>query len=449
MFYKKIKFKNDFNKYVIILMMGTGLAQLISILISPLLTRLYTPDAFGTFALFLAVVSIFSGVANGRYDVTVVLSDKKEDAYNLLVLGFIISIIFCFVLSLLVFFFKEDMVFLLGNQEIEQWLYLIPISVFFVSLFSLLNYFNTREKNYNDIKNANISRAIMVAIIQISAGLFKLGSIGLIVGQFASQVVSIRKLLKNIINDKEFLKALSIERMKEMAFRYKEYPLYSTWSSLLNTASIQVPIIMLTSFYGLEVAGLYALAFRVVGSPMSIIGNVFGQVFYQRACELKHDKKELSSFTFLTYQKLVKISVIPFVILIASSDILFGVIFGQEWVKAGQYIQVLAFWFLFVFISSPLSMLLMTLEKQKQNLFFNIIMFLSRVIVIAIGGGAFIDASYTIFFYGIISFLLWLTFCIYLLILAEVNLLKALKYTLIYVILGTFLGLFLRYFILI
>lgn len=445
MFLKKI-FKNDFSKYVFTLMVGTGIAQLIPILISPVLTRLYAPEFFGVFALFVAITTTLSSIANGRYDLAIVLPENKEDAYNLLSLGFLISIIFSILLFILIYVFCEEIIFLLKNNEIRDWLFFVPISVFLISLFSLLNYFNTREKKYIDIRNANIIRSIVLAIIQISMGLLKPGVGGLIFGQIISQMIALRRLFLNTLNN-NYIKLISFCSMKRVAIQYKDYPLYSTWSSLLNSASTQIPVIMLTSFYGLKVAGFYALALRIIASPMSIIGSSFSQVFYQRSCEVKNNRKELAELTYSTYRKLLQISIIPFSILIASSDIVFGFIFGKEWREAGEYVQVLSLWFLFVFISSPLSMLLMTLEKQKQNLYFNIIMFLSRILVIFIGGLLFYNAYYTIIIYSVIGVLFWFIFCIYLLKLVKIPILLILSLTLRYLFIIGVLVIVMRYFL--
>jgi len=47
----KLKLKSEFAKNVLTLMTGTTIAQAIPIAISPILTRIYTPEDFGVFAL--------------------------------------------------------------------------------------------------------------------------------------------------------------------------------------------------------------------------------------------------------------------------------------------------------------------------------------------------------------------------------------------------------------
>ena len=157
----KLKPKSEFGKNVLTLMTGITIAQAIPIAISPILTRIYTPEDFGVFALFVAISSIIGSVACGRYELAIMLPKKDENAINIFALGFIITCVACLILLILAITLNDFLVNLLGNKEIGFWLYFIPISVFFMGLFNLLNYFNNRKKNYQDLRNATIIKSII------------------------------------------------------------------------------------------------------------------------------------------------------------------------------------------------------------------------------------------------------------------------------------------------
>ena len=90
----KLKPKSEFSRNVLTLMTGTTIAQAIPIAISPILTRIYTPEDFGMFALYMSVASILSVVATGRYELAIMLPKKDEDAVNIVALSIIISFSF-------------------------------------------------------------------------------------------------------------------------------------------------------------------------------------------------------------------------------------------------------------------------------------------------------------------------------------------------------------------
>ena len=134
--------KSEFNRNVLTLMTGTTIAQAIPIAITPILTRIYTPEDFGVFALFMAIASIFGTIVNGRYELAIMLPRKNEDAINIFALGFIIAFVISLILLILVLVFNNYFVNLLGNKEIGVWLFFMPITVFLVGLWKLLNCFN-------------------------------------------------------------------------------------------------------------------------------------------------------------------------------------------------------------------------------------------------------------------------------------------------------------------
>ena len=142
----RFKPKSEFDRNVLTLMTGTTIAQAIPIAITPILTRIYTPEDFGVFTFFLAITAVFGSIANGKYEVAIMLPKKDEDAINIFALGFIISSAISFFLLVLVLLFNKYFVNLSGNEEIGIWLYFLPITVFLSGLWNNLNFFNNRKK---------------------------------------------------------------------------------------------------------------------------------------------------------------------------------------------------------------------------------------------------------------------------------------------------------------
>ena len=244
---KHLKPKNEFSRNVLTLMTGTTIAQAIPITISPILTRLYSPEDFGLFALFISITSIFGSIANGRYELAIMLPAKDEDAINIFALGFIITSAISLILFIIVIFFNDYISSLLNNNEIRMWLYFVPIVVFFIGSYNILNYFNNRQKKYKDLAKATIIKSIVIAIIQLSVGLIKSGVSGLIGGQIGSYFVANTKLLKNILKDKVLMSKISIVSIIGLAKRYKKFPQYSMWAILANSLAQNLANILISS----------------------------------------------------------------------------------------------------------------------------------------------------------------------------------------------------------
>jgi O-antigen/teichoic acid export membrane protein len=381
---QRLKPKSEFTRNVLTLMTGTTIAQAIPIAISPILTRIYTPEDFGLLALFGAVTSIFGGIANGRYELAIILPKKDEDAINIFALGFIITCVVSFLLLIAVVLFSDYFTTLLRNEEIRLWLYFAPLVVFLTGLFNLLNYFNIRKKNYKDLASAAIIRAAVGVIIQLSVGFVKQGVTGLISGQIISQFFANTKLLKNIIKDKNFFLKISKVKIIALAKIYKDFPKYSTFATLINTLSHKLPNILISAFYTINTLGFYALVQRVLRIPSALIGTSIAQVFLQQATiEKQQTGKTIITFSN-TVKKLIIIGLPFFTILFFTVEDLFAFIFSEEWRIAGIYAKIVIPWFFVSFVVSTVSGIDTVMEKNKKYLMFNFLMLIITILVLYI-----------------------------------------------------------------
>ena len=168
--------------------------------------------------------------------------------------------------------------------------------------------------------------------------------------------------------------------------RYRKFPLVDSWSSFINNLSWQLPSLMLLYFFSETVVGYYSLSNRVIVLPMTLLGSAIAQVFYQRTAELRSNPENLSKSVELVFRRLSALGLFPAVILGIAGPELFRIIFGANWVEAGRYAQILSPWMFVLFISSPLSNLFATLERQELALIVNSIILGTRFAALVIGG---------------------------------------------------------------
>ena len=398
-------------------MTGTTIAQAIPIAISPILTRLYTPKDFGVFALFIAIVSIFGSIANGRYELAIMLPRKDEDAINILALGFIINILLSLFLLFIVVLFHDNILNLLNNKDISLWLYLVPISVFLMGCFNLLNYFNNRKKFYKDLAKANVYKSIGMAIVQVILGFFKAGAGGLISGQIFSQIISNTKLFFNI---KKLNLFQNIRKVKIIALgkRYIDFPKFSMWAILANTLAQHLTNILISSFYGIKTLGFYSLAQRMLGMPSSLIGGSIGQVFFQEATKEKQETGKAVKTFNSTLKKLILIALPSFSILYFVVEDLFAIVFGVEWRIAGKYAQIVIPLFAIRFVVAPLTVVNSIFEKQNISLYWQISLLFFSILTIV--SSHYFNVNFLIF----LKLFVFVVFLHYLVLLYIINIIK-------------------------
>lgn len=362
----KLKPKSEFSRNVLTLMTGTTIAQAIPIAISPILTRIYTPEDFGILALFLSISAVFGSIANGRYELAIMLPKKDEDAINIFALGFIITCMISLILLILVILFNDYFIILLGNEEIYFWLYFIPISVFFTGLFNILNYFNNRKKNYNDLRNATILKSIVLAIVQLGVGFVKAGVTGLIVGSLVSNMFANMKLLKNIVNDKNLILKLSKKKIIILAKKYKKFPKFNLPSTLADTITQQLPFLIIPKIFNLSISGYYSLSQKLISLPSSLIAKSISQVYFQKISENKKNKVKNMPLLISTIKKLILISLPISIIIFLFAPELFEIVFGKDWKVSGDIARYLSLIFFITFVTSTLSITLVAYENLKD-----------------------------------------------------------------------------------
>ncbi len=422
----KLKPKSDFTRNVLTLMTGTTVAQAIPIAISPILTRIYTPEDFGLFALFMGLVSILAIVSTGRYELAIMLPKKDENAIHIAILAIVIS----FSISTLLFFvfwaFNQEITSLLGNKAISIWLYFIPLTIFITSIYQSLNFLNIREKQYKNVAKSKVLQSTTLSVSSVGIGYSPLNNIGLISGQIIGQIsAAIYLTYKTLRNNR--LKSIKINKLKifALAKRYQEFPKVVTWTGALNTSSVHAPVLILTSIFSLKVVGFYSFAQRIITLPNALIAGAIGQVFYQEVSK-KHLLEEKAILFKRTLLKLLKIAAPIFAFIFVFGDKIFAFVFGSEWIVAGEYAQIMSLWLFPVFVISPLSQLYNILEEQRVFLKLNILSFSLRVISLLIGGLLFNDILVTLYLFVASGVISWVIILIVMLSLLKINNIKIL-----------------------
>lgn len=408
--FKKLASKSDFTRHVLTLLMGTTVAQAIPIAISPILTRIYTPKDFGIFAIFFALTTLFGSVANARYELAIMLPKDDEDAVNIAVLGVLIALVLSLFLLIIVIIFNTQIAKALGNSDIANWLYLTPLSVFFVGLFNVLTYFNSRTKQYNDIKNATIIKSILLSIIQVAFGLLRPGAAGLVLGELFSRVFANNRLAKNIIKNKQLVSSISLMNIKKMAIKYRDFPKFSLWAILFNNLSYKSLDLSISSIYSVATLGFYSLTDRVLGAPIALIGKSIGQVYFQQASDEYKLTGSVKKSFISTLKKTTILSSLFFGTLFFVIEYIFIFAFGEAWRQAGMLAKYMMFLYFCRFITVPLTSTPIVVNKVKVDLVFQ---FLILLIVVSLIGMNFILKFEIFNFLIILSTILGLYYLFY------------------------------------
>ena len=362
------------------LMLGTVLSQLIIILISPVLTRIYAPADFGLFALFSSIGLMLSSVAAARYDMAVVIASDKKESFSLMQLSLILTLLFSILMFIIVAVWNTEICNVLGNQAISFWLYFIPVSILMISVNSIFIGWYNREKEYNVIATNRILRTGSMTFLNLIIGYVRKSGLGLLVGQLTGDLISsltliIRFLKRN--GHTEFRE--SRKDMMASAKKYSDFPVYSMPTILLDTASKQIPVLLIARWFSDSMTGLYFFALRILSIPTAFFGQAVSQTFFPEFNEkIALGNKEAKQFILKIWFTLFAIAFIPCLILFFWGEPVFGFVFGAEWSFSGKIAAMLAPYILLQFVSSPTSSAYTVMRMQHLSLVFGILVMIYR-----------------------------------------------------------------------
>jgi lipopolysaccharide exporter len=381
--------RSSFFTNVLKLVSGTTLAQLITIITAPIISRLFAPDAFGILNVFISLIAIISIIICLRYEFAIMLPEDDADAANLFVLCLMIAFGISLITGVLLIFIGPYLITLLKAPNLSAFLWLIPIGLLIQGFFAALNYWNSRTKHFGRLSIARISASITtsgVPILLASTGRATAASLifSYLAGTFVFAGVLGIQVLKEY--GAKFIGFVQRSRILANLKRYKKFPLVDSWSAFINNLSWQLPSLMLLYYFSETVVGYYSLSSRMILLPMTLIGTSIAQVFYQHTAELRSNPESLSKSVELVFRRLAAVGLFPAVVLGVAGPELFSIVFGANWLEAGRFAQILSPWMFVLFISSPLTSLFATLERQESAFMVNFIILITRIAALVIGG---------------------------------------------------------------
>ena len=377
--------KKEFVKNVLTLITGSALSQVVIYASILILTRLFSTELFGIYTLFSSVTLILKPLATLQYEFAIVLPKKDKDAINLVGFSFIILTIYCFLLLVIIFFFNENITTFFNITKLVNLIYLLPLSVFLFGSVSIFDFWNNRTNMFKNISKGLITKSAVMSSSQLATGFSSFNSLGLIPGMLLGQSMQLLFLIKASTKLMQKLtKELSLKRMFFLAKKYKDIPVFNTIINLTNNLSNELPVLLITKYFGLANSGIYGLAVKFTRAPIGIFQQSINQVFFNKASKTYNEEGNLHDLVIKTVKHLLFISSFLFIPLFAISFFL-DIIFGENWSDVGLYSRIIIPWLFFAFLSNPISPLILILNKQKTMVVYDTFLLLFRFLALFLG----------------------------------------------------------------
>lgn len=359
------------------LVSGTLAGNVIVLLATPILTRLYEPALFGELALFVSFSGVLGAVLCLRYEQAVYLPSSDRNA-SLLTAGAGGIALALTVISTGV---AAGIVLLSGGGALGYWWLAVPLAGGALALFNLGSNWAVREHHVAVVARSRISRALVQVLVQLAAGTSGAMGGGLVLGDLAGRFAGLPALIR-LYSARLSGCRPSFKRVMSVLRRYHRFPLISAPGALVNVVVMQGAPVILALFYSTTAAGLYFLVQRLMAAPLALVGQSVAQVF---TAELGRRLGRNEGGYLGLYLKasgcLLLVGGIPIALVGIYGGNLLPSLLGPEWSQAGDYLLALTPFFVGQFVMSPLANFLNVLGRQGTLLLWD-----SARLVIALPG---------------------------------------------------------------
>ena len=371
----KESLRSSFVKNAAVVASGTAVAQGVAFLFAPLLSRMFTPEQFGSFAILTSLVNLFASFSAVSYEQAIVLPKKNEHAANLVSLSaFIACIVFVVSLSLLLVTRSTFWEMLQIPFREQIWFFFLPLVILAHTLANVMIFWNNRLLFFKFNSVYKIILSLGVAITAVTFGMLFPSHNGLITSFLFGNILFSagfilyswnRTGLRNISQSKRDV----MDRARE----YDQFPKYYLIQNFFDAFRENALVIIIQSAFSASILGAYAFALRIVRMPLNLISTSISQVAYQKIASLKNENQDTRAFVYRLILVLVAISLPMALIFLFYGPEIFVFVFGDQWNLAGHYAQFISVWVFSNFICSPISTIPLIYGKARMSFYLSML----------------------------------------------------------------------------
>lgn len=393
---------------------GTLVGQAALFLTSLVTVRLFTPEEMGSFATLSAVAACLVALSTGRYEMAVPLPSSNADSITLARMSIVLASLFGMVLALVLLAARAN-----GVQgwfaDVLAYVWAVPLLTVGLALFQVGSHLAIRSEDYSAIAWRSVLYPLVTGALQIGAGLLSTGSAGLVLSLVAGQTTA---FLAMWIPAKKALQLDTGEHTpwSELARKYARFPTFLSFSGVLNALSFQLPLILVSYVFGLQAAGQFGIAMKIVSLPVTLVGQSVGYVYTGRASK-QHRTKSGGIWRLykISSLKLAILALIAGLGIYAWAPSVFPILLGDTWAQAGVFAQLMSLAVVGQIVAAPLSQTLTIAHMHYWQLAVDAM----RVVALVLAGVAATAMGWTaetsVFLMSVVIFLsygvLWAVNC--------------------------------------
>lgn len=378
--------RSEFWKSVATLSAGQIIAQMINLISIPIISRIYSKDAYGEFGIVTSTAIIVIGFIGMGLGSAIMAPESDEESEKIFRTSFSIQVILAFIICNGMLLIMPFYRFFTSKIPYPAALLIMFTYIILTALSSLLNVYINRLKMNKVLFINPLITASSNVLLTLPLGLLGFDYIGL----YAAGIVSLLIMNLQMLRRANPLKKMpSVSEALFVIKKYKDFVIYQYPSGLMGTFTTQMPNQILAKSFGNQALGDYAMCSRVFGMPSQLIATPIQTVYFRTVAQKYRSGENIADFTYSLISKILLVGIIPIILLMAFGKEIFAFVLGDKWGSAGTIAAILALQFLFIFCYSCITYCRVVIEKQKVNLYTTIFQFVIIIASLIMGIGVF------------------------------------------------------------
>jgi len=366
---------------------ATAIGQGALILCSPILARLYSPEAFGLLSVYAAALSILLAAASLRFDLAIPIALDADEAVHLLAFSVLVALGSSLVLALVLLLWGRQLAAVLGAEGLVPYLWLLPLALFVASIAQGISSWAVYHRTFPALGRMRAIQGIAQATCQTVLGVLRAGPGGLIVGDVLGRLVGTEQLIRPLLATLRSTRVDTRTMLRHARTRWG-FARVMTAASVLNIVSLQVPFLLIPSLFDLESSGQYFLAYRVLVLPASLVAAGVSQVFFGEAAHRREDPGRLHDLALNVAISLLVFAIPTYTIVMVAGSDMIDLLFGPQWTTAGLFARIMAPSLILWSVASPISSLLLVGRRERESLAFTLAELLLKAGALLLGAAA-------------------------------------------------------------
>ncbi|TBU86720.1 lipopolysaccharide biosynthesis protein [Phytopseudomonas dryadis] len=393
---------------------GTAGAQVITLALMPVITRIYGPQAYGVLGVFMSLAFMLIPIAALTYPVAIVLPKRDSDARGLVRLSLLVATFFALLSAAFIALFGDTLAARMGVAQIAPFMMLLPLVMLAGAALEITQQWLIRKQRYRLTAGVAVQHSLLHNGLRIGVGLLHATPAALLLSTALGPLLHTLMLTWGLQRSRSAQPAQPAAEalplgIRDLALQYHDFPLFRAPQILINAVSQNLPTLVLAAFFGPVAAGFFALCKQALNVPTQLIGKSVADVYYPRISAAVHNHEPITAMLSKATAALALVGLVPFAVVFCFGPTLFALVFGEQWRTAGEFARWLALAEYSVFVSRPCTVAVPALALQGRFLGFEAVSTALRVAALMAGALLLEQAEQTVMAFATASILVYLS----------------------------------------